>query len=1232
MANEMILIIDADTKSQKVLEVSFKKAGYRVAIVDSLTEAYDRIAEDAPALIITDATLPDGDGLELCADLKLDPNTEEIPLIFLTKDRSLTKKMRAFELGADDYLTKPIYIKEVTTRAELLIQRREQQRLSESDVEEFEGDLSDITMIDLLQTIEQESRSGSLRIHRSGRQAALYFRNGEILDAVCGKLQGEDAVYRVMLWPAGQFVVNYHENIRRADHIGRDTSQLLMEGMRRLEEWNDLITTLPALDSVFEADYRRLPPVLEHLPSEVERLVRLFDGYRKLRDVIDDSPVDDITTLQIIKKLLNDDLLRDVTASAQGETASNSQSEPQANLEAWLGDIPNRRSKPEDPDTDTDSKEQSESPSADADRPGEEPGDKADDEEIDTEELPRDGDDAPTPEEHREPSAGGGHWKFHWGDDRASRPRNSSTRTIESHSVSREQPESEERPTDSPPDVPPPESQGQSQPDDKSPDEKAKLDEPSEPEIPADDPDSLEKGLAALERQELLRREEEARQLAQQTSESDHRDGESDLQNAETQDDKPTTDETPRPRQSTPPSSPVLVTKIGGHDDQSERDEKDDEDIGAKNSVGGATTDSSDEFSGAASAAAVQDEIPTGRLSASEVLEASEVEPLAPDDGHSDDSEDEKESENIEEEPTSEAERDTAFQENTPTNKIGIPDEIKELRDQKKEEQEESQQSQSEDLIPDTDEMEVATDDEISDDEISDDEDLFDDKKQEDVDLFGDEIDTDEPSSSPAATDGSHGSAGELHPSFDESTVESTDEYPPPEIFPNPEHLTERNAKNGEIVTTEYDLSQSPSAPIPALDESDSDDSKSEKSDNDANDADAQGEDVAANKTESQPEDTVEIEANDEPDDADNTDKEGDDLDDKTEQSDESPETAQEENAEDESKTDSEAIEKHSGDDGESDETSSEDDAIHQFGDDFEEDLNLGSKGWRGPVVVVAAATILAIVLAAIIFIDDPDDETELAVADEPDDTIIDEETELVELPEEPEESDEAEEFDDPDELEEEFAGLNSEEAQEFALQKGISAEIAAFDITEVLDERQREEEEPTEEEPTEVASDELAALEDPQAQSAQAVTDDPDPVAEEPAPEEETESEEPEPEEPSLADQIQRLQSLVDQERSTEALQLASTLTNQAPDNRDVAYLHGRAALDSGRFAQAVDHLNRAQSLGYSASSLYLDLATAYQLTGQIDEACQTYESFLEVESDGSRADEVRGILERQC
>lgn len=332
MANETILVVDGDTQSRKVLEVSFKKSGYRVLMTESAAEALACIEDETPDLIVSDTDLPDGDGFGFCKEVKSRSEWEHIPFLFLTEESSLPQKIEGLEIGADDYLTRPIYIKEVTTRVEVLLQKRDRELLSEGGLEEFTGELSDITLIDLLQTIDEESRTGLVEFERDDSRGTMTFEDGRVIDARCGKLQGEAAVYRLMLWPSGKFVVKYRDEMPGAVHIDKSTQELLLEGIQRLQQWDRLTEELPSLERIFETDYHALPELLDEVPEDVGRIVRLFDGFRTLREVIDDSPVDDVTSLRIIRRIFDEGVLEDVT----GETDRESRSEAESHLADWL--------------------------------------------------------------------------------------------------------------------------------------------------------------------------------------------------------------------------------------------------------------------------------------------------------------------------------------------------------------------------------------------------------------------------------------------------------------------------------------------------------------------------------------------------------------------------------------------------------------------------------------------------------------------------------------------------------------------------------------------------------------------------------------------------------------------------------------------------------------------------------------------------------------------------------
>ena len=108
----------------------------------------------------------------------------------------------------------------------------------------------------------------------------------------------------------GKFEVQFGP-VDRAERIEVSTQGLLMEGMRRLDEWGRMLEQLPPLETVFEIDYQQLAERLSEIPDEVNGLLRLFDGKRTLARVVDDSDFEDLAALGIISKLYFEGLVRE---------------------------------------------------------------------------------------------------------------------------------------------------------------------------------------------------------------------------------------------------------------------------------------------------------------------------------------------------------------------------------------------------------------------------------------------------------------------------------------------------------------------------------------------------------------------------------------------------------------------------------------------------------------------------------------------------------------------------------------------------------------------------------------------------------------------------------------------------------------------------------------------------------------------------------------------------------
>jgi len=123
--SQKILIIEDEPDIRKTLEYNISREGYHVVSASSLLEAKSQIESDSFSLILLDLMLPDGSGLDLCREIKSDKEKSSIPIIILTAKDDEVDKVVGFELGADDYVTKPFSVRELILRMKAVLKRGE---------------------------------------------------------------------------------------------------------------------------------------------------------------------------------------------------------------------------------------------------------------------------------------------------------------------------------------------------------------------------------------------------------------------------------------------------------------------------------------------------------------------------------------------------------------------------------------------------------------------------------------------------------------------------------------------------------------------------------------------------------------------------------------------------------------------------------------------------------------------------------------------------------------------------------------------------------------------------------------------------------------------------------------------------------------------------------------------------------------------------------------------------
>lgn len=117
-----ILVVDDSPIDRRILVKSLTKQNYNVITAENGREGFQMAKEHKPDLILSDCMMPDIDGVKLVKMLHLDNETENIPLVFLTSDDSPSNLIECFDLGAENYLSKPINTKIITNQVKEILE------------------------------------------------------------------------------------------------------------------------------------------------------------------------------------------------------------------------------------------------------------------------------------------------------------------------------------------------------------------------------------------------------------------------------------------------------------------------------------------------------------------------------------------------------------------------------------------------------------------------------------------------------------------------------------------------------------------------------------------------------------------------------------------------------------------------------------------------------------------------------------------------------------------------------------------------------------------------------------------------------------------------------------------------------------------------------------------------------------------------------------------------------
>ncbi|MFB3917240.1 MAG: response regulator [Terriglobales bacterium] len=235
-----VLLVDDNPMIRRMLRQSLEPLASVTTAADG-GDALLRAIDDPPDLIISDYQMPGMDGRQLLEKIKTRAATAHIPIMLLASKSDIAERLKVAQPAVEDFLEKPFFIGDAVSRIKRILDKIALEKMAREAPGEsvVRGSLAQMSVIDLLQSLELGRKTCSLTLSRNGDRCELFFQEGQITHATYGEITGDEAVYKVLTWTesAGGFQIDFSGKSSEQTTT-RSTQGLLMEGLRLLDEAN----------------------------------------------------------------------------------------------------------------------------------------------------------------------------------------------------------------------------------------------------------------------------------------------------------------------------------------------------------------------------------------------------------------------------------------------------------------------------------------------------------------------------------------------------------------------------------------------------------------------------------------------------------------------------------------------------------------------------------------------------------------------------------------------------------------------------------------------------------------------------------------------------------------------------------------------------------------------------------------------------------------------------------
>jgi CheY-like chemotaxis protein len=239
-----VLIADEDAAFRKYLAMPLAAQGFTIHEAADGAAAWQIAVQNRPWMILADVSMPELDGFEFCRRVRSHPMLSRLPLLFISGSDKYKDRYRALQIGADDFLSKNMPVRELLMRIQLLMTRysdlagAEPKAGAAEGAGAFQGRLEVFGAPALLQMCGQGGLTGiftSIAEDAEHTATVMGFREGHVVSATCGTLTGVEAVYAFLAWTKGSFKFTPGDP-GEGKPLAQSVEHLLLEGCRLLDE------------------------------------------------------------------------------------------------------------------------------------------------------------------------------------------------------------------------------------------------------------------------------------------------------------------------------------------------------------------------------------------------------------------------------------------------------------------------------------------------------------------------------------------------------------------------------------------------------------------------------------------------------------------------------------------------------------------------------------------------------------------------------------------------------------------------------------------------------------------------------------------------------------------------------------------------------------------------------------------------------------------------------------